>query len=402
MTYKYQAYNKSGALVEGVLEVSSETQAEEALSRSELTVVQLKRVQKPIGLEDFFPSLFGVKQDDIIYFSRQLATLLDAGVSLLRALEGMEKQTTKKAFRRVLVAIRSDLQTGMLFSEAVSRQKKVFPEVFMRLISIAEQTGSLASMLGEISDHLEKQQELKRKVTGALIYPGAVMTMASMAIFVIIKFVVPAMTELFKEFNTQLPIYTRIMTGGAAFIANNFGAILVTIIATVAATALYVRSKEGAYRKDAFLLKVPVVGQLITQSNTYSMARNFKILLKSGVSFTESLEMLINTMGNRVFKRALEDMRTDILEGRGISEAMAARNVFPAPAIQLIEVGEQTGSIESSMELISEIYEEETSRAVKALTGTIAPIMTIVMGLVVAFIALSVVTPIYSAVRALR
>lgn len=402
MIYRYEAARNDGTPVEGTLEAESEARAEEVLWQANLTILSLKRQRQRPALDELIPSLFGVKRADLLLFSRQLALLLDAGIGILGSLRILQDQIPKASFKRLIRRIETDLQTGHLFSETLASHPDVFPTLYVRLAQVGESTGNLQAVLRQLARHLQREGETRSKVQGALAYPAFILVLAGLSVFVMINFVLPSLMTLFSEFNADLPAPTKFMLALVKF-SQAYGLYVgIALGALVAGLTLALRTGPGQYAKDFVLLHIPVVGEIIRKSSLAHFARTMGMLVASGVSIMETLDMVVRTSDNLVLRRALTQMRTEVIAGRAISEALRASSFFPPMVTQMVRVGEETGTLESNLESVAILYDEDTDRAIGRLTGMIEPALIVMVGVLVGFVAVSIISPIYSVMQQIK
>ena len=396
MEFKYSAQTVAGEIVDGVLEADSLERAEELLWRSNLAIVSLKKQLRIPSLAEALPTLFGVKRRDVINFSRDLSTMLNAGLPMLRSLDILYRQAKKPAMKQMLRTIIQDLEKGSTFSEACSKHAAVFPALFIRLIRVGEEVGSLSAVLEQVSSHLAREEETASKVKGSLAYPMFVLLLAFGAVFVMIAFVMPAITGLFSEFGAELPLMTRIAIGLGDFVAGYILYIIFVLVILFVTLGLYFRTPNGQKAKDAFVLKLPVVGEASLKSALARTARSMAMMVRSGVPLTEALSLCADTAGNAVVKDRLNRCNEAVYSGSSLSQAMSNYPIFPVLMSQMIGIGEETGKLEYNLEKLSGFYEAESERSISRLTGMLGPGMIIVVGLVVGFVAVTLFSSIYS------
>ncbi len=395
MEYKYSAQTMAGETVTGVLEAESVERAEELLWRSNLTIISLKKHMKLPSLAEAVPSLFGVKRKDVVNFSRDLATMLNAGLPMLRSLDILYRQSTRRGIKQVLRGIIQDLEKGSTFSEACAKYT-AFPPLFIRLVRVGEEVGNLASVLEQLSTHLAKEEETASKVKGSMAYPAFVLCLAVGAVFIMIAFVMPALTGLFAEFGQGLPPLARIAIGAADFIADYALYILSGLVMLIIVLALYFRTSSGRKVKDTIVLKLPVFGEASRKSALARTARSMAMMVRSGVPLTEALGLCADTAANAVVKDRLIKCNEAVLSGQSLSQAMAAQPIFPVLMSQMVGIGEETGRLDSNLETLAGFYEVESERAISRLTSMLGPGMIIIVGLVVGFVAVTLFSSIYS------
>jgi type IV pilus assembly protein PilC len=348
------------------------------------------------SLAEAIPSLFGVKRRDVINFSRDLATMLNAGLPMLRSLDILYRQTKRRAMRQVLRTIIQDLEKGNTFSEACTKHPGAFPPLFTRLVMVGEEVGNLASVLEQLSTHLAKEEETAGKVKGSMAYPIFVLCLAFGAVFIMITFVMPALTGLFAEFGSELPTLARIAIDIANFVSAYILYIIVGLVLLIVILGLYFRTSTGKKVKDTILLKLPVIGESTLKSSLARTARSMAMMVRSGVPLTEALGLCAETAANAVVKDRLNRCNEAVLAGASLSQAMSAYPVFPVLMSQMVGVGEETGRLDHNLETLAGFYEVESERAISRLTGMLGPGMIIIVGLVVGFVAVTLFSSIYS------
>ncbi|MGD2205187.1 MAG: type II secretion system F family protein [Anaerolineae bacterium] len=396
MSYRYVAFDRSGQRVEGQIEVPSEAAAEEVLWEQGLTVAQLTPARPRQTLATLFPTFFGVKRRDLIIFSRQLATLLTSGVNILRALQLLAQQADRRAMREVLEEVVSSLERGQAFSGALAQHPLAFPDLYARTISVGERTGNLEDVLRQLATYLEKEQELVRKLRDALSYPIFVLMVAVGVVAMMLTVALPPMVDLFESFGADLPLPTRIMMAISRF-ASAYGLyVLVGGLILAALFAWWGGRPSGRRLRDATLLRVPVVGKIILQGQLTRFARTTSTLIRAGLPLSEVMDLVIQTIDNVIVAEALDRARSALLSGQGLSGPLAAERLFPSLLAQMVRVGEETGTLEENLETLVTFYEEEVDRNVQILTSMAEPALTIFVGAIVGFIAVSMVMPMYS------
>lgn len=402
MRYSYKAVSPEGRESAGYLDADSISDAEKRLWQTDFTITELKEIKRPFSIQEAIPTIYGIKRKDLIYFSGDLATLLASGISILASLKMLMNQTKKIAMQKVLATIIKDLETGSSFFQACSAHPKVFPQFYLRLIKIAEEAGNLELVLRQLTIYMEKEETVKDKVRGAMAYPIFVTIIAVVAVIIMLTMVMPAMQKLFKEFKGELPLSTRILIDISTFMRGYILEILVAIVIIVISLMLYLRGPAGAMTKDKVLLKIPLIKDVVLKLNLSRMARTTAMLLRSGVPLMETLGLSIETQGNLVLKETLSKIRTEVLKGSSISAAMSPFKVFPTIFYQMIAIGEESGRLEGNLESVAETYEKESDRSISSLISMLEPAMIITVGGFVAFIAISVVSPMYQILQKIR
>ena len=400
MEFKYTASTAEGSVINGVVDAETETTAEDILWKSGLIIIDLKKRIKIPSPHEMLPSLFGVKKHDVIVFSRNLASLLDAGIPIFRALT-IQGRFGRPSFRAVLREVNKELERGTRFSEACAKYPKVFPNFFVYLIKTGEEVGNLSQVLNDIATHMERDEATAKKIKSSLAYPAFVMLLAVGAIFVMLTFVVPALTSMFKEFGSDLPPMTRgLIAVGDFFSANAFYMILAVVLIAVS-VMLYVRTPSGKKNRDRFILKVPVIGGAMLKGGLARFTRNMGMLVAAGVSLFEALKLASETTDNLVLAESVANVRSNVGDGKLFSQAIADDKIFPPLMSEMIGVGEESGNLESHLVKVSAFYEEESNAAIARVTGMLTPVLTIGVGGIIGLIAVTIFSSIYSLVGAL-
>ena len=402
MPYKYVAYTKGGERVRGVLDAPSEAAAEEALWRLEYIIINLKQARPRADLTTLMPSFFGIKSRDIIVFSRQLATLIESGITILSGLQMLAEEASSKPLKRALQVISEDVQQGETLSDSLRKQSQTFPPIYSRMIEIGERMGNMEAVLRQLATYMEKREALTRKLRGAMAYPAFIIVLALGVAFLMITFALPGMMGLFTEFGAELPLPTRILIAVTNFSTAYRTQIVAGVALVVTAAVLYVRTPIGQRQRDILLLKIPLIGAINIQSNVSQLCHTMSILLKAGLPMSELMNLVVETMGNVVIKEAFDRVRTAMLQGQGLSQPIRQEKVFPGLLSQMVRVGEETGTLDTNLETLAIFYEEEADRKVNALTSMMEPALMLVVGGMVGFLAVSVIGPMYSLMGGMR
>ncbi len=402
MPYKYLAFTAAGERLEGVLDVDTEETAERILFERELTVADLQEVRKRIDLSQWFPSFFGPKKRDVILFSRQLATLVDAGVALMSALRLLGEHVTNKSLGQSIHEIEEDVRMGSSLSDAMDKHPFAFDNIYCRMVEVGQRTGNFGVILRQLATYMEKAQATASKIRGAMTYPIGVLMLAVVVAIIIINVTLPPLMGLFEEFGTDLPWTTKLLLALVkAFTSYNLymfaGASLIAIFLT-----WYLSTEEGRHRRDALLLRMPILGRIMVQGMISRISRTMATLLQAGLPLPEVIELTRQTVGNIVISEALDTVRQETLQGRTVSEPFSRIPHFPQMVSFMLRIGEETGTMDSHLETLADFYEDETDRAIKSMTSLLEPAMTVFVGLVVGFVAVSVIMPMYQLLGAIK
>lgn len=396
MVIKYVAYNEDGNRVSGILEAESLERAQEALWASNLTVLSLKKRRRRLSLAELMPTLFGVKPLDIIAFTRELASLLEAGIALLPSLKVLYEMTEKRAFKDAINSVIRDVETGNSFSQACANQPSVFSPFYTRLVQVAEETGELKQILFEIVAHMERQRAVTGKIKKALTYPTIVLVVGIVAGFILVTVALPALTGLLAEYQAKMPLTTRLLIGISS-IGQAYGKyILATIVALSLLGGWYSRTPRGKRRWDDLILRTPVIGKIVNQSQMARLCANLTTLLRGGIPVAETIRLSLESTDNSIFREGLTQVYRDILTGSRLEPALLRQRVFPRLFSQTVGIGEETGALRTNLAGLATFYEQEADRAATRATDMVEPVMILVIGGMVGFVGVSIVSAIYS------
>lgn len=348
-------------------------------------------------------SIGGVPSKDVVVFTRQLATMINAGLALVRCLDILAVQQTNTKFKRAVIQVKESVEGGSEFGDALAKHPKIFSNLYISLVRAGEAGGVLDVVLKRLADYLEKMEEIKRKIKGALVYPVIVISVAIIVLAIVIIFVVPVFAEMFKDMGTTLPSLTQIVVDTSNFTRNNIVYILIAIAAiTVSVLTLYKRSPKVQKLFDAFLLKIWLIGGLIQKTAIARFCRTLATLTSGGIPILDGLKITSEASGNKVIEEAILKVRSDVSEGQTLAEPLKREpKIFPPMVSQMIEAGEQTGALDDMLNKIADFYEDEVDVAVSALMSALEPIMIVILGGTVGVIVVSMYLPMFKLVSAM-
>lgn len=394
--YTYVVKDKLGQTLTGTLEANSEAEAAESLHRRDLVVISIeqakdravKKAQSKFGKER-------IKLDDLVIFTRQLATMIEAGIPLVHALGILAEQTENKELKEVVVTVRQDIEAGMNFCDALSKHPKVFSELFINMARAGESSGMLDDILDRLATYLEKTAALARKIKSSLVYPAVVITMAIIITVVLLIKVVPTFKGIFEVLGGELPVPTKILIGISDILRSYLLFLVGFLIISVVAFKKYISTEKGRYNFDSLKLKAPVLGVLFRKLAVAKFSRTFSTLIKSGVSVLSALEIVSKTSGNKVVEEAVIDCSKAVRDGESIAKPLLKNGTFPPMVCRMISVGEQTGQLEKMLGKIADFYDEQVDAATSGLTSMIEPLVIGFLGIVVGGIVISLFLPIF-------
>lgn len=394
--YTYRGTNRSGTKVAGERTATNKTELQSLLRREQINVSKVSEK----GKEFSFPTFGGgVNSKDLAIFTRQFSVMIDAGLPLVQCLEILANQQENKTFQKVLSGVRASVEGGATLSSSMKQYEKVFDALYYNMVEAGETGGILDTILQRLSSYIEKSVKLKRAVKSAMIYPVAVLTIASGVVILLLWKVVPIFVTLFAGLNANLPLPTRIVIALSHFIGSWFGLLIVVFaIATGVALKTWYGTTQGRLVIDATLLKLPILGMVLRKIIVARFTRTLGTLISSGVPILESLDITARTSGNAIVERALLKTRKAVEAGRSLVDPLKESEVFPSMVTQMIAVGEQTGAMDAMLQKIADFYEDEVDAAVKDLLTLMEPMMILVLGIVVGGVVISMYLPLFSLV----
>jgi type IV pilus assembly protein PilC len=393
-TYVFKAMDLAGAKAKGEVEAESKQAVSDQLRSRGLIVLDIadKHASREINLS-FMES---VKASELAVFSRQLATMISSGMSILRALYVLEEQTENKLLKETIVAVRKDVEAGLSLSDAMARHPKVFDPLFVAMTQAGEMGGVLESALLRVADQLEKDASLRRQVKSALVYPVLVIVVAVGIMLALCAFLIPVFINVFKEFGGELPAITKVSVFASPVVTHYYWAMfLVTAVVTVTFIK-WKKSTWGRKQWDRFRLRIPMkIGTIVQQVAVARWSRTLASLTSAGVPLLAALEITGRTGGNVAVEEAMDGVIASVKRGGTIAAPLAQAPIFPSMVTHMVAVGEETGALDAMLEKVAEFYEDQVAASVKALTSIMEPIMIMVIGAMVGFIVISMYLPLF-------
>ena len=391
--FKYAAKDKDSRNVGGKIAAESQTVVLEELRKRQLTIISIQEVKGSGGGQKAFERK-KVKVDDVVLFSRQLATMIEAGIPIIQALEALQEQADQPAFRKVIGQVKEEIQHGSTLANAFSKHPQVFDMLFVNMVRVGETGGVLNEVLDRISTYMEKILKLKRKIQSALTYPAVVVTMAIIITTILIVKVVPTFAEIYSSFGEKLPPMTQLLIFISDIIRKYLLWIILALFGFVTAVVRWHKTYRGARVIDGAVLKLPIFGELIRKVILSRFSRTLATLVQSGVPILESLEIVQRTVGNTVVADVVDDVREHVREGESIATPLEKTDVFPKMVTRMISIGEKSGEIEKMLLKVAEFYDDQVDRAVEGLTSIIEPVIIGFLGIVIGFIVIALFMPI--------
>jgi type IV pilus assembly protein PilC len=391
-TYQYVAKDKSGYSVTGVLDAASETEAADVLHQKELIIVSVTAAKKAAAKKVKDRK---VKLEDLVIFSRQLATMIDAGIPLVNSLGVLCEQTENHGLKNVVSKVRQDIEAGMSFCDALAKHPNIFSDLFINMVRAGEASGMLNEVLDRLAAYLEKSAALVRKIRSSLVYPAVVVTMAFLITAVLLLKVVPTFKQIFDTLGGKLPLPTTVLIMVSDIFRKQFLFALGVFIVVGIIFKRYINTPKGRYRFDRSKLKFPVLGQLFRKLAVAKFSRTFSTLVKSGVTVLNALEIVSKTSGNKVVEEAVLNCSKSVRDGEPISKPLSKSGVFPPMVCRMISVGEQTGQLEKMLSKIADFYDEQVDAAASALTSMIEPLVIAFLGIIIGGIVIALFLPVF-------
>lgn len=392
-TFKYVAKNKDSRTVAGKIAAESKAAVIEELRKREFVIISIDEIKEAATKQKAFRSR-KVKADEIVIFSRQLATMVDAGIPIMQGIDALQEQVTHPTFKKVLINIRDDIQHGNSLSAAFAKHPAVFDSLYVNMIKVGETGGVLSKILDRISSYLEKTLRLKRKVQSALIYPIVVVCMAIIITTILLVKVVPTFAGIYASFNRELPAMTQLLIAISDILRHYLLFLIGGVIAIAAGLKQWHKTPQGALIIDRSVLRLPIFGDLLRKVAISRFSRTLATLIQSGVPILESLEIVGKTIGNRLLELVVEDVKTSVREGESLAAPLSKSGVFPPMVTRMIGIGEKSGQMEKMLLKIAEFYDDQVDAAVDGLTSIIEPLIIGFLGIVIGFIVIALFLPI--------
>jgi type IV pilus assembly protein PilC len=396
MDYQYIAYTADKQLVKGKLAAASEEAATSILNYGGYQVISLKTITPFFDSSKLRARLSRVKPQELIMFSRQLALLLESGTDIVTSLELLQNQVANAGFQRVIGEIATDIRAGSSLSAAMGKHPRIFPEVYFRTMAAGEQGGNMSSVLRQMADYLERGATTQKKIKGALIYPVMLAIAGVVVIGILVTVVMPSFISLYEAFGAQLPITTRIVINLSDWLLANGLYLLLGIGAVGAVSYIYSRTPMGRYHRDKLMLSLPVIGRINQLSELSRCCRTIALLFRVGLPLPEVLTQAMRGTNNRAMAKSLGEIQQELIRGEGLSKPMAKQPVFLPLMVQMAGVGEETGNLDNTLATVAQSYELEADDKISSAIGLIQPVLVAGIAVAIGFLAISLLSAMYS------
>lgn len=396
MVFQYIAYNEKGEIVKGKLPAVNEETANDLLGYAGYQTINLKPYVPFVNANRLKGFLFQVKPGDIILMYRQMAMLLESGIDIVASLELLQEQATNRTLKKVLGDVIADLRAGHQLSKVLSKHPRVFSPIYCKLLGVGEQSGDLETVLKQVADYMEKEVTTTKETKSALMYPVITSVVTVGVIAVLVTFVLPSFGSLYSSLGVDMPASAQLLIDLSGKLKEYWTFLMLGIMAVLGLAYIYIRTPNGRAKWDRLILRLPVLGRVCHLSELSRLCRSMSLLFRSGLPLTEILPLLIQSSRNRAISTALIDVQQDMIKGEGISRPMAKNRLFLPMMVQMVRVGEETGNLDATLLAVAQSYDAEAEDKTRSLISLIQPVMTLIIGMVIAAIAFSLVSAMYS------
>ena len=396
--FVWEGKTAQGKILKGEMEAASQDAVFARLRSQRIQPIPARVREKGKGLEkEFTIPGFGAKVSahDVMLFTRQFATMIDAGLPIVQGLDILSQQSENKAFRIIVRTIKQDVESGFTLADALKKHPKIFDDLYVNMVAAGEIGGVLNTILNRIAMFIEKSARLKSKVKGAMIYPCTIVVVAVAVVTVLLLFVIPVFAELYGGMGKALPAPTQITINISNFFRAYFMYLAGAIVGIVVALKMYYKTAQGRFTIDGLLLKLPIMGDLIRKVAVARFSQNMSILLTSGVPILDGLAITAKTAGNKVVEKAIMNARISISQGKTVAEPLTESKIFPPMVCQMVAIGENTGALDAMLKKVADFYEEEVDNAVANLTSLMEPLIMVVLGVILGGLVISMYLPIF-------
>jgi len=396
MVFQYIAYTEKGEIVKGKLPAVNEEAANDLLGYAGYQAISLKPYIPFFNADKFTSGLFRVKPGDIILVYRQMAMLLESGINIVVALELLQEQATNRALKKVLGDVIADLRGGHQLSRALGKHPHVFPPIYCKLLGVGEQSGDLEAVLRQVADYMEKEVTTAKETKSALMYPVITSVVTVGVIAVLVTFVLPSFGSLYSSLGVDMPASAQMLISISGKLKEYWLYLMMGMLAALGLAYAYIRTANGRARWDKLILRLPLLGRVCHLNELARLCRSMALLFRTGLPLTEILPLLVQSSRNRALSQALTDVQQDMIKGEGISKPMAKNQLFLPMLVQMVRVGEEAGNLDATLLAVARSYETEAEDKMRSLISLIQPVMTLTIGMIIAGMAVSLVSAMYS------
>ncbi len=403
--FAYKGRNTSGALVNGKIDAGSIDAVASQLFNTGITPIDIKERSKPSSANISFSDYLNRKApnlDDLILFSRQMFTLIKAGVPMIKSIKGLVQSSRNLKLIEALKDMMDNLESGRDLSNSLARHPSIFSPLYISMVKVGEETGRLEESFFRISEYLGREKETRERIKAAIRYPTFVIVAIAIAVAIINIWVIPAFADLFSKAEVELPWQTKLLMATSDFFVQWWPVLLVSIIGSLIAAKVYIQTEKGRYQWDMYKLKIPIAGNIIFRATIARFARSFSMGLKSGVPLIQSMVVVSRSVGNEYISEKILDMRSGIERGESLTRTAGLTKMFTPLVIQMLAVGEETGKVDDMMEEVAEYYDREVDYDIKNLSASIEPILIVAIGIMVLILALGVFLPMWDMAKVVK
>jgi len=395
LEYVYKAKSKDGDVISGTIEAENKSVIARQLRDKGYYITEISEKRKALDVGEFLKMHKKVRLKDLAIFSQQFAAMIDAGISLVDALNILVDQTEHRRLREVILKVRDDVETGISLADAMAKHPAVFPRLYIQLVKAGESGGVLDSILNKMADHYDRQDELNSMVRSALYYPAVILTVGIVVVIFLVTQVVPQFVTMFRDFGSELPLPTRLLLGISTFMQSYWWALLLALVIGLFIIGRFRTTAAGKEKTDSWILKMPVIGPMMKKVYISRFSSTLAILVESGVDLLTALAIVEDVVGNKVYGEILTKARVRVREGSNLSDPLQESGEFPAMVVQMLSVGEETGSIGTMLNKVAAFYDRQVEASVDGAISLIEPIMIVLLAVMVGFVAISIVTPMF-------
>ncbi len=393
--FVWEGRNRKGVIERGEIMAANEAAVRMQLRRQQIQAIKVAAKPKEALRGLRFLRGRRVREKEIVVFTRQFATMIDAGLPLVQCLEILSSQQANATFKEILLKVKGDVEAGSTFADALRKHPNVFSELYCNLVAAGEAGGILDTILNRLANYIEKSMNLKKKVKGAMVYPATVLAVALIVVAALLLFVIPVFQKMFADMGGSLPAFTQLVINLSDLLRNYFWLLGLLLLGLIMLFRFYYRTDKGRETVDDYLLRIPVFGNLIKKVAIAKFTRTLGTMISSGVPILESLEIVAKTSGNKIIEKAILKTKMSIGEGKTIAEPLGASGIFPPMVVQMVSVGESTGALDSMLSKIADFFDDEVDAAVAALTSLLEPLLMVILGTIIGGLVVAMYLPIF-------